>query len=112
MPPLPKHPLGWNYIYLRLLAFLIRSSSATAQLIASVKHKIPEGVILKHITIPSRDKGRDIKVHVYEPVGYDSTKPTPVLVNWHGSVNFPNYCIQKLEAYSINYGRLDVAQDS
>jgi acetyl esterase/lipase len=83
--PLARHPFGWRYIYLRLLAGLIRAFTIPAQWLSIRKHKIHQGVVFKSTTIPSRDKGRNIKVHLYQPAGYDSTKPTPVLVNWHGS---------------------------
>lgn len=36
------------------------------------------------IRIPSRDKNRTIKAHLYAPPS-PSTAPTPILVNWHGS---------------------------
>ena len=35
--------------------------------------------------IPSRDPQRKIKVHVYRPAVYDAEKPSPVLINFHGS---------------------------
>ena len=85
MPPLAKHPLGWHYIYLRLIVGYLRLVVALMQW-RSTKKKVDEGIAFQSITVPSRDKGRNIEVHLHRPEGYDSTKPTPVLVNWHGSV--------------------------
>jgi len=83
MPSLAKHPLGWHYIYLRLIVGFLRLLTALAQR-RSTK-QLDEGIAFQSITVPSRDKERNIKVHLHRPEGYDSTKPTPVLVNWHGS---------------------------
>jgi len=51
----------------------------------NITKQVHEDITFQSITVPSRDKGRNIKVHLHRPEGYDSTKPTPVLVNWHGS---------------------------
>ena len=88
--PLARHAFGWRYIYLRLYAGLLRLIAILW--FGLLKQKIHQGVIFKSITVPSRDKGRNIKVHLYQPAGYDNTKPTPVLVNWHGLANFPSLC--------------------
>jgi len=85
MPSLAKHLFGWHYMYLRLMVGFLRLLTALVQL-RSTEKQLNEGITFQSITVPSRDKGRNIKVHLYRPEGYDSTKPTPVLVNWHGSV--------------------------
>jgi hypothetical protein len=95
MPSLPKHSFGWHYIYLRLFVGLIRSIAMPAQWLRIRKYKIHEGVVVKKIAVPSRDKGRNIKVHLYQPAGYDSTKPTPALINFHGSVISPGLLLLK-----------------
>jgi acetyl esterase/lipase len=82
---MPSHSFGWYYIYLRLFAGLIRSIAMPSQWLGMRKYKIPEGVVVKRIAVPSRDKGRNIEVHLYQPAGHDSTKPTPALINFHGS---------------------------
>jgi len=93
MPSLSKHPFGLQYIYLRLAAGLLRSLANLAFWLL-VKPGVHEGAAFKCITIPSRDKGRNIIVHLYHPVDCDSTKPIPVLVNLHGSVKVTSdYCI-------------------
>lgn len=103
MSSLARHPFGWHYIYLRLFAILLRSLTTLSRWmnIGSQKsnNKIPEGVTVKKITVPSRDKGRNISVHLYQPPGYDGTKPTPVLVNLHGSVKLS----AQLDAVSAHY---------
>lgn len=38
----------------------------------------------KRMLVPSREKGRMIKVDVYAP-NKGTSKPSPVHVNWHGS---------------------------
>jgi poly(3-hydroxybutyrate) depolymerase len=86
---MPSHSFGWYYIYLRLFAGLIRSIAMPSQWLGMRKYKIPEGVVVKRIAVPSRDKGRNIEVHLYQPAGHDSTKPTPALINFHGSVISP-----------------------
>ena len=95
MPSLPKHSFGWHYIYLCLFAGLIRSIAMLAQWLSIREYKIHEGVVVKRIAVPSRDKGRNIKVHLYQPAGYDSTKPTPALINFHGSVISPGLLLLK-----------------
>jgi len=81
MHSLAKHPF-WRYIFLRIMAGLIRLVMIPERW---RPRRLHEGVIFKIITVPSRDTGRDIKVHLYQPADRDSTKPAPVLVNWHGS---------------------------
>lgn len=41
-------------------------------------------MIRERITVPSRRKGKSIKVIVYKPKGH-ALKPSPVHINWHGS---------------------------
>jgi len=84
---LARHPFGLHYIYLRLSVGFLRSIVTLTRWLAQGRsyHKLPDGVTCKHITVPSRDNGRHIKVHLYQSPGYDNTKSTPVLVNFHGS---------------------------
>lgn len=86
MPSLAKHSWSFSYIYLRLSAGLLRCISAPAEWVVKRRQILAEGVMYKRIQVPSRDEGRIIKVDLYQPPGYDSTKPTPVLVNMHGYV--------------------------
>ncbi|KIM86164.1 hypothetical protein PILCRDRAFT_5214, partial [Piloderma croceum F 1598] len=83
MPSLAKHPFGWHYIYLRLMTGLMRLLVIPQKWL--FRKTLHEGVLFKIIAVPSRDTGRDIKVHLYQPANRDSTKPAPVFVNWHGS---------------------------
>ena len=87
MPSLAKHPFDWHYIHLWLMTGLMRLFAIPQQW-RSRSRRLHEGVLFKIITVPSRDTGRDIQVHLYQPANRDNTKPTPVLVNWHGSVNY------------------------
>ncbi|KAL1625461.1 hypothetical protein SLS56_007355 [Neofusicoccum ribis] len=70
----------WLFTYLRLkatvslmrfLMWLRRGSPATHQ--TSTLH------------IPSREPGRTIKAHVYQPPSASTSRPPPVLLNFHGS---------------------------
>jgi hypothetical protein len=88
MPSLAQHPFGWHYIFIRLMTGLIRLAVKPMQRRARRLGLIHEGVTFTIMTVPSRDTGRDIKVHLYQSAGRVSTKPAPVLVNWHGSVNY------------------------
>jgi len=86
---LAKYLLGWRYtryIFLQLYAGLfLRWSMTFTRWLSTQNRQIHQGVVRKSIAIPSRDKGRNIIVHLYQPAGYESIKPRPVLVNWHGS---------------------------
>ena len=97
MPSLARHPFGLHYIYLRLFVGLIRSLSTLVQWFSRKQqvHDGVDGVKFRSITVPSRDKGRNIKVHLYQPEHYTSTKPTPVLINWHGSVRLADTAASK-----------------
>ena len=99
--PLARHPFGWRYFYLRLYAALFRSIATP--MLWLLRKRIHQGVVCNDITVPSRDKGRSIKVHLYQPAGYDGTKPTPVLVNWHGLAKHRGllYLILKLTYYYL-----------
>lgn len=82
---LPQHPWSVRYVYLRFLFFFFRTLGRAQILVRGHwRAKLDDGVSVKQSTIPSRDKGRNIEVELYTPSGYDSTKPTPVVVNFHG----------------------------
>ncbi|PMD11991.1 putative carboxylesterase [Hyaloscypha hepaticicola] len=69
--------------YLRL-KFLISSIRLLARLFAPLPAPKPDSVL----RIPSRDKGRTIKVHVYKPggdAGSAGGELHPVLINFYGS---------------------------
>ncbi|KZP25991.1 alpha/beta-hydrolase [Athelia psychrophila] len=86
MPSLAKH--GWNLHYLRLqlIATLLRTILGPIQWLSRLRYqRITPGAAHKRITIPSRDQGRSIIVDTYQSEGHDTTKPSPVLVNMHGS---------------------------
>jgi hypothetical protein len=75
-------PFRWHHV---LIVSLIRLFTIPG-LWLSKKNRIRDGVELQSITVPSRDKGRIIKVDLYLPEGYDSRHPTPALIHWHGLV--------------------------
>ena len=87
---LPKHPFGLRYIYYRVFFAVLRSIIYLLKWNSFRNLKIPDGVVRKRILIPSRERGRSIKVDVYKPSGYDRTKPNAVVINFHGCV--PEYC--------------------
>jgi acetyl esterase/lipase len=69
--------------YLRL-KFLISSLRLLVRLLAPLSAPKPDSVL----RIPSRDKARTIKVHVYNPsgeTGSAGSAPHPVLINFFGS---------------------------
>lgn len=68
-----------QYIYYKILAALVRFVVVGASRLTGVLTAHPDEV--RHI--PSRDKGRTIKVHVYR--SSSSEGPSPVLLNFHGS---------------------------
>ncbi|KAF7974013.1 hypothetical protein HWV62_13519 [Athelia sp. TMB] len=82
---LAKHSWGWQYIHLRLFAMLFRSTAAPAQWFKSMQRTLMSGVVCAGIYAPSWDANRAIIVQPYESTGRDNTKPTPVVVNMHGS---------------------------
>ena len=84
--PLPKHPFGLRYIYYRVFFAVIRSIIRPLRWILSMNQTIPDNVTHKQILVPSRDRGRSIKVDVYEPSGWDRNKPNAVAINFHGWV--------------------------
>lgn len=86
MPSFAKHCWSFYYIYLRLLTGLLRCIAAPGRWADKRRQMLAEGAVYKRIQVPSRDAGRSIKVDLYQPPDYDSTKPTPVLVNMHGYV--------------------------
>jgi acetyl esterase/lipase len=69
--------------YLRL-KFLVSSLRLLARLLAPLSAPRPDSVL----RIPTRDKGRTIKIHVYNPGAQtrgSGGEPHPVLINFYGS---------------------------
>lgn len=69
--------------YLRL-KFLISSLRLLVRLLTPLRAPKPDSAL----EIPSRDKGRTIKIHIYNPggeVGGTRGEPHPVLINFYGS---------------------------
>lgn len=111
--PLPSHAWTLDYLRLRIIALFIR---LPVQLILGVSpyllhtdgHLLAEGVKRRRITVPSRQRGRAIKVDVYEPAesSWQASK-RPVHITWHGSgftlpclggdVDFCKFLVQKLQ---------------
>jgi acetyl esterase/lipase len=69
-----------RYLYLKLL---VTFSRVLIKLLGSPLRPRPDDVV----QIPSRDKRRTIKAHVYKPhvAGAGSSNPAPVLINLYGS---------------------------
>ncbi|PYH47824.1 putative esterase/lipase [Aspergillus saccharolyticus JOP 1030-1] len=65
-----------TYLYYKLLAVFLRRITV---------RKTPEASPDEVLQIDSRDGGRTIKVHLYRNASASTSKPTPVLVNFHGS---------------------------
>lgn len=86
MTSLAKHAWSWQYLHLKLFVTLLRTIATPMHWLGKRMHKLLDGAVCRHISVPSRDDGRSIRVELYEATGYDSTKPTPVLVNMHGFV--------------------------
>ncbi|KAI0381094.1 Alpha/Beta hydrolase protein [Hypomontagnella monticulosa] len=83
-----RHGL-FQYIRLKLLVVLLRAFVAVTRIGKRQRDRdlaLPD-VPVEHVSIPSRDPGRGIAAHLYLPPGYSSSssKPLPILVNWHGS---------------------------
>lgn len=68
----------FQYIYYKFLASLIRAAIVPIAYLVGTLNAYPDEVRY----IPSRDKGRTIKVHVYRS---SNAGPSPVLINFHGS---------------------------
>ena len=83
---LPKHPFGLRYIYYHVFFAIFRSIIYLLKWNSLRNLKIPDGVVRKRILVPSQEGGRSIEVDVYEPSGYDHTKPNAVIINFHGCV--------------------------
>ncbi|KAF7976669.1 hypothetical protein HWV62_6015 [Athelia sp. TMB] len=83
--PLSKHSWSLQYIRLQLTVFLLRGISWLVLGATRAKPRLVEGVVRKRISIPSREEGRNIIVDTYQSEEHGNIKPTPVLVNMHGS---------------------------
>jgi len=86
--PLPKHALTLKYLRLRAISVLIQFPLSFLLTLAyyfrdpSTLQKYQ--VTRTRIHVPSRQKGRAIKVDIFAPKR-GVKKPYPVHVNWHGS---------------------------
>ncbi|OOQ84662.1 putative esterase/lipase [Penicillium brasilianum] len=69
--------MGLTYIYHKSIAIFLRGLVRYRLDL----HPKPDETIF----IPSRDAGRNIKAHVYKPVGEKQKQPSPVLINFCGS---------------------------
>jgi hypothetical protein len=86
--PLPKHALTLNYIRLRAIATLVQ---VPIGFIITLCHYFLHPSFLRkyevtrsRFHVPSRQKGRTIKVDIFTPKS-GVKKPYPVHINWHGS---------------------------
>lgn len=86
--PLPQH--AWSLKYLRLKSIALFIQILTRCLLTLGMHfRDPQylrryQVNRKRILVPSREKGRLIRLDVYAP-NKGTSKPSPVHINWHGS---------------------------
>lgn len=92
MPPITAstvllHPWSLKYLYLKVVATLLRSLTGVAQAreFKRALMLLPAGVTRRRIQVPSRDKGRTIAVDVYERERA-SEGPRAVHLNFHGCV--------------------------
>lgn len=117
--PLPSHAWTLDYLRLRLIAILVRlpvqfALGVSPYLLHTDNYLRGKGVTRKRILVPSRQKGRSIKVDVYQPESSTASEggvwqaaKKPVHINWHGSgfvlpclggdVDFCTYMVQKLQ---------------
>ncbi|KAI2622714.1 Alpha/Beta hydrolase protein [Hypomontagnella submonticulosa] len=78
-----------QYLRLKLIVVLLRAFVAVSTIRKRQRDRdqaLPD-VPVERISIPSRDPARNIVAYLYLPPGYSSSssKPLPILVNWHGS---------------------------
>lgn len=84
--PLKLHPWSLGYVRLRLSAAVIRTVLGSAMFLAEkIFQGVPKDVEVTKTTLPSREEGRSINVHIYAPKDLDTSKPAAVHLNWHGS---------------------------
>lgn len=90
--PIVNHKISLAYLYDVVIAKLIR---IPIKILITLSYCIVHGPITlkrkynvsrKRINVPSREKGRKIKVDAYIPSNLQkSTKALPLHINWHGS---------------------------
>ena len=80
------HPWSLTYLKMLLVCYGIRSLLEPLMFIGTLlEPKLPSNVKVLKTAVPSRDKGRTIKVHIYSPKNVDRNKKYPVVINFHGS---------------------------
>src|ERR1700761_228943 len=81
------HPFNLTYVFLWLRVALLRYMGNRMQRLGIKRQlkTIPDNVVRSVIKIPSREGGRTIEAHVYEPKE-GTKKPLAVHVNFHGFV--------------------------
>ncbi|KAL8292389.1 hypothetical protein RQP46_001001 [Phenoliferia psychrophenolica] len=81
------HPLSLEYLWLKLVALLLRATVAWTYRseIPNQRALIPAGVSVSRVNVPSRDKGRSIDVDVYSRETMGASGPRAVHLNFHGS---------------------------
>ncbi|KAI1078578.1 Alpha/Beta hydrolase protein [Whalleya microplaca] len=81
----------FQYLRLKLIVVLLQAWLAVSSKDKQQRDRdlVPPEIPKEHVRIPSRDPGRDIIACLYLPVGHSvsssSSRPLPILVNWHGS---------------------------
>jgi len=90
---------GFNYLYLKLVAIILRLIGGWRQRNNYQRDLLLSyGIEPRHVHIQSRNQGRSIEAYLYVPPESDSesgtgdselrkrkSKKQPILVNWHGS---------------------------
>lgn len=85
MTPLQRHPWGFNYLRLRIFAAIFRALIFPGAWLTKRRQCMVENSFYKRATVPSRDTARSITVDLYQSPSYDITKPSPAMINMHGS---------------------------
>ncbi|CAO1619491.1 unnamed protein product [Parajaminaea phylloscopi] len=84
--PIKLHPWSLAYIRLRLSAMVIRGLLGSGMALEQfLLQSVPKDVQVTKTTIASREQGRSIRVHIYQPKDLDTSKPAAVHLNFHGS---------------------------
>ncbi|KAI1325201.1 Alpha/Beta hydrolase protein [Xylariaceae sp. FL0255] len=92
-----------DHVKLMALVYIIRASAYVSNLFNyRLENHLYSDITHRKIQIPSRDPNRSIAAWIWYPKDYDTTKKTPVLLNWHGS----GYVIPNLGTDSVFCARL------
>jgi acetyl esterase/lipase len=84
--PLQVHAWSVEYIRLKAFAFAIRTVIGGLGPIAEFFfQKVPKEVEVVKTSVPSRQPGRSIKIHIYTPKDAPKGEKLPVHLNLHGS---------------------------